>query len=85
MANLHSTVICGISFGPDEVFGPATLAAMFGSPLPPELHTDRSGAVPVAHVAEYLTRLHMLAMAEFEQMSEIVVPGTPAALKEFTA
>jgi len=82
MATSHSTAIGGITFGPDEVFGPSTLAAMFGPTLPASLHADRSGSVPVAKVAAHLRRLHQQALADFDAHSEIVVPGTPAALDE---
>lgn len=80
MATSHSTVIAGIAFGPNEVFGPATLAAMFGPTLPSSLQVDRSGAVPVAQVAVHLHQLHADALLAFAQHSEIVIPGTPAAL-----
>lgn len=80
MATSHSTVIAGIAFGPDEVFGPSTLAAMFGPALPSSLHADPSGAVPVALVAAHLSQLHADALLAFELHSEIVTPGTPAAL-----
>lgn len=81
MANTHSIEIFGTTFGPDEVFGPLTLRAMFGASLP--FTTDHTGAVPVLAVATYLQHVGNLGCAEMLLQSEIVLPGTAEAIEEF--
>lgn len=81
MANTHSIEIFGTTFGPDEVFGPLTLRAMFGASLP--FTTDHSGAVPVQSVAAQLQHVGYLGYAEMLLQSDVVLPGTTEALEEF--
>ena len=83
MANAHSTVIGGISFGSDEVFGPSVLGAMFGPSLPSAFKRDETGAVPVHEVASYLKALGESAIAWMTDNSEIITPFTPSALAPF--
>lgn len=83
MAKSNSIAFMGVPFSACEKFGPRTLAAMFGPVLPKPLHPDRSGAVPVAQTVRYLEQQHAKALAAFAD-DEIVTPGTPAALAEFS-
>lgn len=81
MANTHSIEIFGTTFGPDEVFGPLTLRAMFGASLP--FITDHSGAAQVQEVAAHLQHLGYLGYTDMLLQSDVVMPGTTKALEEF--
>lgn len=83
MANAHSIEIHGLTFGPTDVFGPATLHRMFGDTLPRHFRIARDGSVPVPVVGRYLQRQGEDGLRAMLDDSEIVTPGTPAALAEF--
>lgn len=81
MANANSIEIFGTKFGPNEVFGPSTLRAMFGASLP--FPADRTGAVSVAIVAAYLQHAGYVGIAEMITGSDLCLPGSDAAIEEF--
>lgn len=83
MANTHSIEVHGIPFGPDEVFGPATLRHMFGATLPRHFRIARDGSVPVHTVVSHLQRQGEAGLRAMLDESETVTPGTPEALAEF--
>ncbi|HDR8948439.1 TPA: hypothetical protein QDA71_005505 [Burkholderia vietnamiensis] len=75
MAKANSTVcICGITFARNEVFGPATLHAMFGSPIPSRLRVARDGSVSVLSVARYLQQQGEHGLQRMIDESAIVQP-----------
>ncbi|WP_334021995.1 hypothetical protein [Burkholderia orbicola] len=82
MAKSNSTVcICGITFARNEVFGPATLHAMFGSLIPSRLRVARDGSASVLSVARYLQKHGELGLQRMIEESEIVRPRPPKSLK----
>lgn len=83
MADANSIEIAGITVGSAEVFGPSTLRRMFGARLPAHFRIDRDGSVPVSVVARYLQRQGEIGLRAMLDESEIVTPGTAAALAEF--
>lgn len=83
MANSHSIEVLGITFGPGEVFGPATLRHMFGAPLPRHFRIARDGSVSVRVAVRHLQRQGEAGLLAMLAESETVIPGTPEALAEF--
>ncbi|ENG0237430.1 hypothetical protein [Burkholderia multivorans] len=78
MAKANSTVcICGVAFARNEVFGPATLHAMFGSRIPSRLRVARDGSVPVLSVARHLQQQGELGLQRMIEESAIVRPRVP--------
>lgn len=79
----HTVDIFGVTYGPDEVFGPSTLRRMFGARLPAHFRIDRDGSVPVTVVARHLQRQGEMGLRMMLEESEIVAPATPQALANF--
>lgn len=75
MAKANSTVcICGIEFGRNEAFGPATLRQMFGDRIPSRLRVQRDGSISVLSVARYLRTQGEIGLQYMIDESEIVRP-----------
>lgn len=80
MATRHSAItvgkteitIMGVRFENAERFGPATLAAMFGSQIP--IPTDHERTASVSSVARYLRRIGTEGLQAMIDGSEIVAP-----------
>lgn len=83
MAELNSTSKHPLTFAAHEVIRASTLRRVFGGELPSNLCPNEDGSVLASDYARCINEFGIIGLAQFESVSEIVVPGSPEALAEF--